>query len=224
MIASYGSNRMDRRVRILALHSDKQPPVAEVIDNFGTYSTIRTDVRLSKSIGPQVDEYWMVTLYKGENVFLWKLFASDTDADTARIRGTLVAAIAPHNGAALTYDAGAQAWTPGLGHATATSTTRPASPTTGQSILETDTSTWRWWNGTAWANHGVPVGTIAYHTTATAPAGWLKADGTTKSRATYDLLFAVIGTTFNTGGESGTTFRLPSVTAPTSPGIAIIKI
>ncbi|MEW5606502.1 MULTISPECIES: tail fiber protein [Pseudomonas] len=39
--------------------------------------------------------------------------------------------------------------------------------------------------------------------------GWLKCTGTTLSRAAYPKLFAVIGTRFNTGGESSLEFRLP---------------
>lgn len=44
----------------------------------------------------------------------------------------------------------------------------------------------------------------------TAPAGWLLADGAVKLRADYPALFAVIGTTYNTGGESALQFRLPN--------------
>lgn len=39
--------------------------------------------------------------------------------------------------------------------------------------------------------------------------GWLKCTGTILSRAAYPKLFAVIGTRFNTGGESSLEFRLP---------------
>jgi len=38
---------------------------------------------------------------------------------------------------------------------------------------------------------------------------WLYLNGTTVSRTTYDLIFAKYGTTFNTGGEAGSDFRLP---------------
>lgn len=44
---------------------------------------------------------------------------------------------------------------------------------------------------------------------AVAPTGYLLCDGTTVSRTTYAALFAVIGTSWNTGGELGTDFRLP---------------
>ena len=39
--------------------------------------------------------------------------------------------------------------------------------------------------------------------------GWLKSVGSVLSRAAYPKLFAKIGTTFNTGGELSTEFRLP---------------
>ncbi len=39
--------------------------------------------------------------------------------------------------------------------------------------------------------------------------GWMLCDGRVLSRTTYALLFNVIGTTFNTGGEDSTNFRLP---------------
>lgn len=44
----------------------------------------------------------------------------------------------------------------------------------------------------------------------TAPEGWLMCDGTVKNRADYPVLFQAIGTTYNTGGETGAQFRLPS--------------
>lgn len=42
-----------------------------------------------------------------------------------------------------------------------------------------------------------------------ADSGWLLCQGQTVSRTTYGPLFAAISTTFNTGGEAGTDFRLP---------------
>lgn len=39
--------------------------------------------------------------------------------------------------------------------------------------------------------------------------GWLKCAGSTLIRSAYPKLFAVIGTTYNTGGELSTEFRLP---------------
>lgn len=57
----------------------------------------------------------------------------------------------------------------------------------------------------------LPPGMVVPFGGASAPAGWLLADGSVVARATYAALFAVVGTTYNTGGEAGTDFRLPNV-------------
>jgi len=53
------------------------------------------------------------------------------------------------------------------------------------------------------------VGRMTECGTVTPPQGWLLCDGSAVSRTTYAGLFAVLGTTFNHGGEAGTDFRLP---------------
>ena len=55
----------------------------------------------------------------------------------------------------------------------------------------------------------VRTGMIVPYDGSTAPSGWLKCDGSAKSRTTYADLFAVIGTTYGAGNGS-TTFNLPS--------------
>ncbi|MDO4693034.1 MAG: phage tail protein [Eikenella sp.] len=55
-----------------------------------------------------------------------------------------------------------------------------------------------------------PPGTVMYFAGATAPAGWLKANGAAVSRTTYAPLFAAIGTRYGTGNGS-TTFNLPDL-------------
>lgn len=57
----------------------------------------------------------------------------------------------------------------------------------------------------------VPAGTIMPFAGSTAPVGWLKCNGATVNRAFYADLFAVCSTTYNTGGEAGTVFRLPEL-------------
>jgi len=57
----------------------------------------------------------------------------------------------------------------------------------------------------------VPVGSITMYAANTAPTGWLECNAAVVSRTTYAGLFAAIGTTFNTGGEAGTDFRLPDM-------------
>jgi microcystin-dependent protein len=58
---------------------------------------------------------------------------------------------------------------------------------------------------------GMPTGSITQFAGSTAPSGWLTCDGTAVSRTTFADLFAAIGTTYNTGGEAGTDFRLPNM-------------
>jgi len=55
-----------------------------------------------------------------------------------------------------------------------------------------------------------PASTIPY-AGLNAPTGWFLCDGSTVSQATFNNLFAVIGTTYNTGGEPGGDFRLPDL-------------
>ncbi|MEL6317754.1 MAG: tail fiber protein, partial [Pseudomonadota bacterium] len=57
---------------------------------------------------------------------------------------------------------------------------------------------------------GVPVGQVGYTAGASAPTGWLLANGATVSRTTYADLFAVIGETYG-AGDGSTTFALPDL-------------
>lgn len=54
------------------------------------------------------------------------------------------------------------------------------------------------------------AGMVAFFAMNTAPSGWLDADGSAVSRATYAALFAAIGTTFGVG-DGSTTFNLPDM-------------
>lgn len=56
----------------------------------------------------------------------------------------------------------------------------------------------------------VAPGAILPFARATAPAGWLKANGAAVSRTTYSALFAAIGTIFG-AGDGATTFNLPDL-------------
>lgn len=66
--------------------------------------------------------------------------------------------------------------------------------------------------------HRNGTGEIMPFAGSTAPAGALFCYGQTVSRTTYAGLFAVIGTTFNTGGEAGTDFRLPDMRGRVAAG------
>jgi microcystin-dependent protein len=61
------------------------------------------------------------------------------------------------------------------------------------------------------ASFGVtPSGAIMPFAMSTAPSGWLLADGSAVSRATYAGLFSAIGTTWG-AGDGSTTFNLPDL-------------
>lgn len=61
-------------------------------------------------------------------------------------------------------------------------------------------------------------GTVVIWTGGTLPAGLLTANGAVVEREDYPRLFAAIGTTYNTGGETGAQFRLPNFTTPPEHG------
>lgn len=50
------------------------------------------------------------------------------------------------------------------------------------------------------------------------PNGWLWCDGRVMVRTTYAALFAKIGTSYNTGGETGAQFRIPDMRGRTGQG------
>lgn len=56
----------------------------------------------------------------------------------------------------------------------------------------------------------IPAGTIAPFGGGTVPEGWLLCDGSTVSRASYDGLFAAIGTVHGEG-DGSTTFHVPDL-------------
>ena len=58
-------------------------------------------------------------------------------------------------------------------------------------------------------NLGLPPGMMSPYAGSTAPSGWLLCDGAVVSQTTYADLYAVIGATYNTGGEGAGNFRLP---------------
>lgn len=58
----------------------------------------------------------------------------------------------------------------------------------------------------------LPPGTVVNTVRATAPAGWRLCDGTLITRTGADIeLYDLLGTTFNTGGETGSQRRLPDL-------------
>lgn len=65
-------------------------------------------------------------------------------------------------------------------------------------------------DGSAVVASGLPVGTVIYFASSSAPSGYLKANGALVSRTTYSNLFTAIGTTFGVG-DGSTTFALPDL-------------
>lgn len=72
----------------------------------------------------------------------------------------------------------------------------------------------------AWTedNFFCPTGSMMAYAGSIIPNGWLECVGTVKLRTAEPRLFNVIGTTYNTGGELGTEFRLPDKRGRTSIG------
>lgn len=70
----------------------------------------------------------------------------------------------------------------------------------------------------------IPIGTIAAYAGTSAPSRWLLCDGRTVSRTIYSQLFAILSTSHNTGGESGTEFRLPDLRGRTLIGLDLMGV
>jgi len=60
-------------------------------------------------------------------------------------------------------------------------------------------------------NELVPAGAILPFAGSSAPSNWLLCDGSVVLRSQYSTLFAAIGTSFNTGGETALQFRVPDL-------------
>jgi microcystin-dependent protein len=65
----------------------------------------------------------------------------------------------------------------------------------------------------------IPVGTVLPYAGTSAPTGFVMCDGRKLSRTTYAALFAVLGTAFNTSGETASEFRLPDFRGRTPVGL-----
>lgn len=98
--------------------------------------------------------------------------------------------------------------------------TKVTGPTTSNGIDPTTDS-----NDDVWkrvVGDTVPLGTIVWSASTTAPEGYLLCNGATVGRTTYSALFAAIGTTYG-AGDGSTTFALPNLISRvmwggTSPG------
>lgn len=84
--------------------------------------------------------------------------------------------------------------------------------------MEFSTGTLKRYSGSAWQRlNDTPAGVTAPFAGASAPVGWLLADGSAVSRATYADLFAVIGITYG-AGDTTTTFNLPNLKGKVAVG------
>ena len=61
------------------------------------------------------------------------------------------------------------------------------------------------------SNAGIPTGTVSAFAGSAAPTGYALCDGSEYSETTEAALFAVISTTYNTGGETANHFRVPDL-------------
>jgi microcystin-dependent protein len=79
-------------------------------------------------------------------------------------------------------------------------------------IYETDTASYRWWDGTLWQSM-IPIGTVQAFSSNTLPTGWLLCESDTTYNAVsspqYADLYSVIGNTY--GGTNNTNFKLPEL-------------
>jgi microcystin-dependent protein len=58
---------------------------------------------------------------------------------------------------------------------------------------------------------GLPIGASVPWFAPFVPSGYILAAGQTLNRTVYSQLFGILGTTYNTGGEAGTDFRIPDL-------------
>jgi microcystin-dependent protein len=128
---------------------------------------------------------------------------SATSALTATTAGNIsgIAAVANGGSGAATLAANSVL----LGNGT--SALQTVAPSTSGNVLTSNGTTWQ----SSAAPVTVPTGAIAMWPTATAPSGWLLANGAAVSRTTYATLFAIVGTVFGVG-DGSTTFNLPNYT------------
>jgi microcystin-dependent protein len=65
----------------------------------------------------------------------------------------------------------------------------------------------------------LPAGSVIMWAAAVAPSNWLLCDGAVVERSVWPSLFANIGTTYNTGGETTEQFRLPNLKGRVAVGL-----
>ena len=74
----------------------------------------------------------------------------------------------------------------------------------------------------AQGNNLAPTGAVTAFAGSSAPTGWLLADGTAVSRATYATLFGIISTTYGAGNGT-TTFNVPNLKGKIPVGLNSVE-
>ena len=98
-----------------------------------------------------------------------------------------------------------------------TTAQRDAITQEGSILYNTTDKTVQYRDNSGW-NDFTPAGIIQMYGGSIAPTGWLICDGSEVSQTTYATLFAIIGSTYNTGGEAVGNFRLPDFKRRTAVG------
>jgi len=88
-------------------------------------------------------------------------------------------------------------------------------------VFNTTTTRINRYNGTAWTDLSSEApGIVKMFAGATAPVGHVLCNGSVVSRTgIYSALFAIVGTTYNVGGETSTEFRLPNLKGKVVVGV-----
>ncbi len=72
------------------------------------------------------------------------------------------------------------------------------------------------------ASIDIPIGTVMLWAGTTVPADWVQCNGGALSQTAYAALYAVVGTTFNTGSQGPGEFQIPNLTALSSGNVKYI--
>jgi microcystin-dependent protein len=89
----------------------------------------------------------------------------------------------------------------------------------GMEIYNSTTKRKEIYDGTNWVDSAGRTGEIVDYGGGVIPPDRILADGSVKVRTDYPALFARYGTTYNTGGEAGTDFRIPDCAGRATIGV-----
>lgn len=98
---------------------------------------------------------------------------------------------------------------------------RGVATTSGKLYFATDVGVLLYADGSTWTVLGAAVGAVDFTAAASAPTGWILANGAAVSRTAYARLFAAIGTTYG-AGDGTTTFNLPDLRGRVPLGVGTL--